>query len=234
MIHRQIAGRVGMRQHVGSGHQQGRRGEQQQQSEDSEGQEEATHSSQSDRLTMVLFAAHETMTGERYASIIIDRLSDSFDLQRFVEAQDPVYRRVVEELLRGRKRSHWMWFVFPQIAGLSFSAMAKRFAIGSRAEAVAYLGHDVLGPHLIECTRLVMAASEKTITEILGSPDDMKFRSCMTLFDEVSHQEIFSEAIGPSVRTGRILRRWQFSGAQGQAQPNEMNRNPAKPRSFFN
>jgi hypothetical protein len=79
-----------------------------------------------------------------------------------------------------------------------------------------------------------MAASEKTITEILGSPDDMKFRSCMTLFDEVSHQEIFSEAIGPSVRTGRILRRWQFSGAQGQAQPNEMNRNPAKPRSFFN
>jgi uncharacterized protein (DUF1810 family) len=90
------------------------------------------------------------------------RLSDSFDLRRFIEAQEPVYRQIVEELSRGRKRSHWMWFVFPQIAGLGFSAMARRFAIGSRAEAVAYLRHDVLGPRLIECTRLVMA-SEKTI-----------------------------------------------------------------------
>jgi uncharacterized protein (DUF1810 family) len=89
-----------------------------------------------------------------------------------------------------------MWFVFPQIGGLGFSAMAKRFAISSRAEAVAYLRHDVLGPRLIECTRLVLAASEKTITDILGSPDDMKFRSSMTLFDEVSRQEIFAEAIG--------------------------------------
>jgi uncharacterized protein (DUF1810 family) len=96
-----------------------------------------------------------------------------------------------------------MWFVFPQIAGLSFSAMAKRFAIGSRAEAVAYLRHDVLGSHLIECARLVMAASEKTITDILGSPDDMKFRSCMTLFDAVSEQEIFAEAIGAFYPDGK-------------------------------
>jgi uncharacterized protein (DUF1810 family) len=131
-------------------------------------------------------------------------LSDSFDLQRFVEAQEPVYRLVVEELSHGCKRSHWMWFVFPQIGGLGFSAMAKRFAIGSRAEAVAYLRHDVLGPRLIECTRLVLAASEKTITEdILGSPDDMKFRSSMTLFDEVSHQEIFAEAIGAFYPEGK-------------------------------
>jgi uncharacterized protein (DUF1810 family) len=89
-----------------------------------------------------------------------------------------------------------MLFVFPQIAGLGFTAMAQRFAIGFQAEAEAYLGHEVLGPRLIGCTRLVMAASDKTITNILGSPDDMKFRSCMTLFDAVSQQETFAEAIG--------------------------------------
>jgi uncharacterized protein (DUF1810 family) len=122
-------------------------------------------------------------------------MNDSFDLRRFVDAQAAVYRQVVEELSHGRKRTHWMWFIFPQIAGLGFSAMAQRFAIGSRAEAVAYLKHDPLGPRLVECTRLVLAAREKTITDILGSPDDMKFRSCMTLFDVVSQQEIFAEAI---------------------------------------
>jgi uncharacterized protein (DUF1810 family) len=130
-------------------------------------------------------------------------MNDSFDLRRFVEAQEPVYRQVVEELSHGRKRTHWMWFVFPQIKGLGISAMAQRFAIGSREEAVAYLAHDVLGPRLIECTRLVMTASEKTITEILGSPDDMKFRSSMTLFDAVSQQEIFAEAIGTFYSNGK-------------------------------
>jgi uncharacterized protein (DUF1810 family) len=98
-------------------------------------------------------------------------MNDSFDLQRFVDAQAAVYRQVVEELSHGRKRTHWMWFIFPQIAGLGFSAMAQRFAIGSRAEAVAYLEHDLPGPRLVKCTRLVMAAREKTITDILGSPD---------------------------------------------------------------
>ena len=132
-------------------------------------------------------------------------MSDSFDLRRFVDAQAAVYRRVVEELSHGRKQTHWMWFIFPQIGGLGFSTMAKRFAIGSRAEAAAYLEHDVLGPRLVECTRLVMAASEKTITDILGSPDDMKFRSCMTLtlFDAVSKQEIFSEAIAAFYPDGK-------------------------------
>jgi uncharacterized protein (DUF1810 family) len=122
-------------------------------------------------------------------------LGDLFKLQRFVDAQEPIYRQVVQELTRGRKTSHWMWFVFPQIVGLGFGAMAQRFAIGSRAEAVAYLEHDVLGPRLLECTRLVVAASDRTITEILGSPDDMKFRSSMTLFDAVSTQTIFGDAI---------------------------------------
>jgi uncharacterized protein (DUF1810 family) len=130
-------------------------------------------------------------------------LSDSFDLRRFVYAQDSVYRQVVEELSRGHKQTHWMWFIFPQIAGLGFSAMAQRFAIGSRGEAIAYLAHDLLGSRLIECTRLVLAASERTINDILGSPDDMKFRSCMTLFDAVSQQEIFAEAIGAFYADGR-------------------------------
>jgi uncharacterized protein (DUF1810 family) len=92
-------------------------------------------------------------------------VSDSFDLQRFLDAQAAVYRQVVAELSRGQKRTHWMWFIFPQIAGLGFSAMAQRFAIGSRAEAVAYLEHDLLGPRLVECTGLVLVASEKTITD---------------------------------------------------------------------
>jgi uncharacterized protein (DUF1810 family) len=130
-------------------------------------------------------------------------MNDSFDLQRFVDAQATVYRQVLEELSRGRKRTHWMWFVFPQLAGLGFSAMAQRFAIGSRAEATAYLEHDLLGPRLVECTRLVMAASEKTITDILGSPDDMKFRSCMTLFDAVSNREIFAEAVATFYPDGK-------------------------------
>lgn len=130
-------------------------------------------------------------------------MSDPFDLQRFVDAQEPAYRRVIQELSRGRKASHWMWFVFPQIAGLGFSAMAQRFAISSRVEAAAYLQHDVLGPRLVECTRLVVAASDKSITDILGSPDDMKFRSSMTLFDAVSMQPIFSEAIAAFYPDGK-------------------------------
>jgi uncharacterized protein (DUF1810 family) len=128
---------------------------------------------------------------------------DPFDLQRFVDAQNPVYARVGEELSRGQKASHWMWFVFPQIAGLGFSAMAQRYAIGSREEAVAFLGHNVLGQRLVECTRFVMAASHKTITEILGSPDDTKFRSSMTLFDVVSQEAIFAEAIARFYSDGK-------------------------------
>jgi uncharacterized protein (DUF1810 family) len=98
-----------------------------------------------------------------------------------------------------------MWFVFPQIAGLGFSAMAQRFAIESRGEAVAYLAHDVLGPRLIECTRLVMAASDRTIANIVGSPDDMKFRSSMTLFDATSNQKIFAGAIANFYPAGKDL-----------------------------
>ena len=106
----------------------------------------------------------------------------SYDLDRFLTAQEPVYARVKEELRHGRKRSHWMWFVFPQIAGLGSSDMAQRYAIGSLDEAREYLAHPVLGLRLREVTALVMAIKDKTIHEIFGAPDDLKFHSCMTLF----------------------------------------------------
>ena len=122
-------------------------------------------------------------------------MTDPFDLERFVDAQAPVYASVVAELRRGRKQSHWMWFIFPQFAGLGFSAMAQRFAIRSREEAVAYLGHGVLGPRLRECTALVNAVEGRTIHDILGSPDDLKFHSSMTLFAAVSSEPEFAAAV---------------------------------------
>jgi len=118
---------------------------------------------------------------------------DPFNLRRFVEAQDPVYEQVLSELSHGRKTSHWMWFVFPQISGLGVSDMARRFSISSLDQAKAYLSHPVLGPRLAECTSLVLATEGKTIHEILGSPDDIKFRSCMTLFGRVAADSDFFE-----------------------------------------
>ena len=114
---------------------------------------------------------------------------DPFDLQRFVEAQAAVYERVRAELKNGRKQSHWMWFIFPQIAGLGHSAMAQRYAISSLDDAKAYLANPVLGPRLRECTSLVLQVVGKSALQILGSPDDMKFRSCMTLFARAAPEE---------------------------------------------
>lgn len=122
-------------------------------------------------------------------------MTDPFDLNRFVQAQNPVFGAVQAELSRGWKQTHWMWFVFPQVAGLGFSAMSQRYAIGSRAEAEAYLAHPVLGPRLIECTRLVLAVDGRTINAILGAPDDSKFRSSMTLFGAVSNEAVFDEVL---------------------------------------
>jgi len=122
-------------------------------------------------------------------------MSDPYALKRFVDAQHMVYGNVVAELKQGEKRSHWMWFIFPQIVGLGVSAMAQRFAITSREEAMAYLAHEVLGPRLRECTRLVLDVKNKTAHEIFGSPDDLKFRSSMTLFAAVSDDPIFVDAI---------------------------------------
>jgi uncharacterized protein (DUF1810 family) len=121
---------------------------------------------------------------------------DSFDLERFVTAQAPVIDEVYEELRRGCKSSHWMWFIFPQLAALGASELAKRFGIGSLAEARAYLAHPVLGPRLLKCCSLLLEVQDRKIHRILGHPDDLKFRSCLTLFRLVAPDEtVFSRCL---------------------------------------
>jgi uncharacterized protein (DUF1810 family) len=109
-------------------------------------------------------------------------MPDPFDLDRFVQAQDPVIAQVRRQLGGGRKRSHWMWFVFPQLRDLGRSATAQHYGIGSLDEARAYLAHPVLGPRLVECAELVNKVEDRSVHELFGSPDDLKFRSSMTLF----------------------------------------------------
>jgi uncharacterized protein (DUF1810 family) len=119
------------------------------------------------------------------------------DLERFVEAQAPVYGTALAELRAGRKRSHWMWFVFPQIEGLGRSPVSRRYALRSLEEARAYLGHPVLGPRLTECTEAVLShAGARTAQGIFGSPDDLKFHSSMTLFHRAAPEEaLFRQAL---------------------------------------
>ncbi len=116
-------------------------------------------------------------------------MSDTFDLERFMQAQAPLYDGVVAELCAARKRSHWMWFIFPQLAGLGRSAMAQRYAITSLDEARAYLAHPVLGERLRECVALVLAAQGKSAHQIFGDPDDMKLHSSLTLFAQAAPAE---------------------------------------------
>ncbi len=116
-------------------------------------------------------------------------MNDPYNLDRFVDAQDGSYARVRTELAAGRKTSHWMWFVFPQLAGLGRSPTAERYAISSLDEANAYVAHAVLGPRLKECAQLVNAIEGKSLREIFGAPDDLKFRSSMTLFAHAAPQE---------------------------------------------
>ena len=111
-------------------------------------------------------------------------MEDPFNLQRFADAQAAVYSQVCAELRRGRKTSHWMWFIFPQIQGLGQSPMAIRFAIGSIAEANAYLLHPLLGLRLRECCDLLLKVEGRSIEEIMGYPDDLKLKSSMTLFSQ--------------------------------------------------
>lgn len=123
-------------------------------------------------------------------------MSDPFYLERFVSAQDPVFEHVRAELHSGRKGGHWMWFVFPQLRGLGSSSMASKFGISSRAEAEAYLAHPTLGPRLAACTGLVNQVEGRSIEQIFGNTDSLKFRSCMTLFAEVtSDNKIFVAAL---------------------------------------
>lgn len=111
---------------------------------------------------------------------------DPYNLQRFVEAQKSEIEQIKEELRAGEKQTHWMWYVFPQVAGLGKSSTSKRYAIKSREEAIAYLAHEILGPRLRECTEIVNAVDDRSAYEIFGSPDNKKFRSSMTLFDTVA------------------------------------------------
>lgn len=123
-------------------------------------------------------------------------MPDPFELHRFVDAQGRVYAAVLDELRNGRKQSHWMWFVFPQLAGLGHSPMAQRYAISGGEEAAAYLAHPVLGPRLRECTATVNAVAGRSAHEIFSSPDDMKFRSSMTLFAKVdTGGDLFKQAL---------------------------------------
>jgi uncharacterized protein (DUF1810 family) len=122
-------------------------------------------------------------------------MTDPYELQRFLDAQRPVYETVCAELRAGRKRSHWMWFIFPQIHGLGYSPMAQRYAISSLEEARAYLGHPVLGERLRECSRIVAELEDRTVDEIFGYPDDMKFRSSMTLFAQASPGDVFDACL---------------------------------------
>ena len=143
-------------------------------------------------------------------------MHDTFALERFVEAQSAIYPRVVEELSAGRKRSHWMWFIFPQIAGLGRSETAKRFAIADAAEAAAYLADPLLGDRLREVTALMLACRTTSATQVLGEPDDLKFRSSLTLFQAVAatpqDRELFTAALArffggaPDAATLAILR----------------------------
>jgi uncharacterized protein (DUF1810 family) len=113
-------------------------------------------------------------------------MSDPFDLQRFLDAQRGIYEEALSEIQSGRKRSHWMWFIFPQYDGLGFSGMSKLYAIRSLDEAKAYLEHPVLGRRLVECVEAVLAIEKRSASEIFGSPDDVKLRSSATLFATVS------------------------------------------------
>jgi len=123
-------------------------------------------------------------------------MHDPHDLNRFVTAQSAVYSQVLAELEAGEKRTHWIWFIFPQLKGLGRSPQSEVYGVGSLAEAQAYAQHPILGPRLDQCTRLVHRVDNRTIHQILGSPDDLKFRSSMTLFARaVPHNPIFQATL---------------------------------------
>ena len=139
-------------------------------------------------------------------------MDSGFDLQRFVTARDPVFPQVRAELAAGRKTSHWMWFVLPQLRGLGFSATAHHYGLVSLREAQAYWSHPVLGPRLRECLALVLAIDGKSAAQVFGSPDDLKLRSCLTLFAQAAPQEpLFQAALAkyfegrPDARTLALL-----------------------------
>lgn len=142
----------------------------------------------------------------------LDAAGDKYDLSRFVAAQETTYQRALAEIRSGRKRSHWMWYIFPQFEGLGFNETSRRYAIKSIAEARAYLRHPVLGPRLIECVQALLGIDGRSAYEIFGSPDDMKLRSSATLFAHVSDAgNLFEEVLQryfdsqPDAKTMQLL-----------------------------
>lgn len=141
-----------------------------------------------------------------------DETTDPYDLNRFVRAQEQDYARALSEIRNGQKRSHWMWYIFPQYDGLGFSSTSKHYAIKSVAEAEAYLSHPVLGPRLRECAQAALRVEDRSATQVFGSPDDLKLRSCATLFAAVSPPgSVFEELLdkhfdgAPDQKTLRLM-----------------------------
>ncbi|HEX9136493.1 MAG TPA: DUF1810 domain-containing protein [Nitrospirota bacterium] len=145
--------------------------------------------------------------------------SDPYDLNRFIGAQEGIYDRVLAELRGGLKRSHWMWFIFPQIDGLGFSSTTRHYAIKSVEEARRYLGHPVLGARLVECTEAVLAVQGRSVSDIFGYPDDMKLQSSMTLFALVAGpRSVFERVLEKYYQGKRDARTLQIVG--------NLNKNP--------
>jgi uncharacterized protein (DUF1810 family) len=151
------------------------------------------------------------MVEDGVSGITVAHRGNVIDMQRFIAAQEGVYPDALAELRAGRKRTHWMWFIFPQLAGLGVSATAQRYAIASLDEARAYLDHPVLGPRLRECAAAMLAVEGKSATRILGYPDDLKLRSSMTLFARAAADPTLFQAVldryydGPDTRTLDLL-----------------------------
>jgi len=141
---------------------------------------------------------------------------DPYDLRRFLQAQEKQYEQALSEIRSGRKRSHWIWYIFPQIDGLAFSSTSRHYAIKSIEEARAYLNHLVLGPRLRECAEAVMSVEGRSATEIFGSPDDLKLRSCATLFACASPPgSIFHRLLDRCYQGERDVKTLQLLGIDG-------------------
>lgn len=141
-----------------------------------------------------------------------DGFSNPFNLNRFIQAQEKIYDRVLAELRNGRKQSHWMWYIFPQIDGLARSATSKYYAIKSREEAIAYMNHHVLGKRLFECANTVLVIEGKTVLEIFGYPDNLKFKSSMTLFSAIAKDSLFINVLDKYFQSEQDNRTLQLLG----------------------
>jgi len=141
------------------------------------------------------------------------RSDDPYNLNRFVQAQEDDYERALSEIRSGKKRTHWIWYIFPQLDGLAFSSTSKRYSIKSVEEAKAYLDHPILGPRLLECVEAVLHIEGRSATEIFGSPDDLKLRSCATLFACVLPPgSVFDRLLKKYYRGGRDEKTLQLLG----------------------